>query len=65
MVVWNVTRNILPPDDWVIIICPEESCNVCSPCFKRLESFLAKDTQQVPLDSGDSISGNVVTKNTE
>jgi len=64
-VVLNVTLNILPPDDRVIIIRFEELCNVFGPCLNGLKPFLAEGTGQVSLDGNDGGGGKVVTENPE
>ena len=64
-VIWDVSLDIFPPDDWVILLQPEESHNIFSPCFKGIEPFLVEDVWQMTLDSGDSISGNMVAEDTE
>ena len=49
----NVTLNILPPDDRMIVVRFEESHDVFRPCFDGIEPFLAEKISQVLLDSGD------------
>jgi len=65
MVIFDVTFNVLPPDDWVVVICFKESHHILSPCFNVLEPFRTENIGQVSLDGSDGGGSEIVTENPE
>jgi len=62
----NVAFSILVPDDRVIVVRQlEQFRDVFSSCFDTVESFLAEHGRQMPLDSGNSSSGNMIAEDPE
>jgi len=62
---FDVTFNVLPPDDRVVVICFKESHHIFSPCFDVFEPFHAENTGQVSLDSSDGGGSEMVTEDPE
>ena len=64
-VVWNVTLDILTPDDRMFSVGPEESRNICSSRINGIKLPLAEYTGEMLLNGCDSGRSKVVTENPE
>lgn len=64
-VIFDITLNVLPPDDRMIFLRFEELRNIFGPRLDCIEPFLAEYAGQVSLDSSDGSRSEVVTKNPE
>jgi len=61
----NIALNILPPDDWVVVVGFEELCDVFCPRFDGVEPFLAENSCQVSLNSRDGGRSETVPEDPE
>lgn len=62
MMIFNITLDVLPPDDWMVVLRFEKFGDIFGPSFDGVEPLLPEHTGQVSLDSSDGGRSEVVAK---
>ena len=63
--VLDISLNILPPNDRVIIVQFEESRNISGPRFNSFESLAAEDVGHLSMNGSDGGSSEVIMEDPE
>lgn len=61
--IWDISVNVLLPNDWMVDLRLEELCNVFCLRFEGVESFLTEDIGEMSLNSNNCSTSNMVVEN--